>query len=130
MYRVIDYYSQSYKNIVLILMGDFNTHSNDKHFLAFYQSHDLYNLIKNKTCFKSPSGTCIDLIFTIKKPSFKNTCTIDTGVSDFHRMVFTQLKLTFQKLPPKTISYCDYKHFKGWLLKNTNLIRVYIGLNC
>ena len=106
---VTDYYSQSYKNIVS--MGDFNTQPNDKNFQAFYQSHDLYNLIKNKTCFKSPSGTCIDLIFTNKKRSFKNTCAIDTGVSDFHRMVFTQLKLTLQKLLPKTIFYRDYKHF-------------------
>ena len=108
MSSVIDYYSQSYKNIVL--MGDFNTQPNDKNFQAIYQSHDLYNLIKNKTCFKSPSETCIDLIFTNKKRSFRNTCAIDTGVSDFHRMVFTQLKLTFQKLPPKTIFYRDYKH--------------------
>ena len=100
---VIDYYSQSYKNIVL--MGDFNTQPSDKHFQAFYQ------LIKNKACFKSLSGTCIDLLFTNKKRSFKNTCAIDTGVSDFHRTVFTQLKLTFQKLPPKTIFYRDYKHF-------------------
>ena len=38
-------------------------------------------------------------------------CTIDTGVIDFHGMIFTQLKLTFQKLPPKTIFYCDNKHF-------------------
>ena len=87
-------------------MGDFNTQPNDKNFQAFYQSHDLYNLIKNKTC-----GTCIDLIFTNKKRSFKNTCAIDIGVSDFHRMVFTQLKLTSQKLPPKTIFYRNYKHF-------------------
>ena len=57
MSSVIDYYSQSYKNIVL--MGDLNTQLNDQNFQAFYQSHDLYNLIKNKTCFKSPSGTCI-----------------------------------------------------------------------
>ena len=37
--------------------------------------------------------------------------TFDTGVSDFHRMIFTQLKLTFQKLPPKTIFFRDYENF-------------------
>ena len=41
MSSVIDYYSQSYKNIAL--MGDFNTQPNDKDFQAFYQSHDLHN---------------------------------------------------------------------------------------
>ena len=34
-----------------------------------------------------------------------------TGISDFHRMILTQLKLTFEKLPSKTITFRDYKHF-------------------
>ena len=81
-------------------MGDFNMRVTDNNFQAFYESHDLYNLIKRKTCFKSIEGTCIDLISTNQKYSFKNSCTIETGVSDFHRMVLTQFKITFQKLPP------------------------------
>ena len=36
---------------------------------------------------------------------------VETGISDFHRMILTQLKLTFEKLPPKTITFRDYKHF-------------------
>ena len=36
---------------------------------------------------------------------------METGISDFHRMILTQLKLTFEKLPPKTITFRDYKHF-------------------
>ena len=55
-------------------------------------------------------GTCIDLILTNKKHSFKNTSVIDTGLSDFHRMIFTQMKLTFEKLPPRTISFRDFKN--------------------
>ena len=31
---------------------------------------------------------------------------VETGISDFHRMI-----LTFEKLPPKTITFRDYKHF-------------------
>ena len=42
-------------------MGDFNTRPDDKYFRAFYEGHALFNLIKDKTCFKSASGTCIDL---------------------------------------------------------------------
>ena len=109
MSKVIDFYSQTYKNI--ILMGDFNTRPDDKNFRAFYEGHDLFNLIKDKTCFKSASGTYKDLIFTNRKFCFKNTCTIDTGVSDFHRMIFTQLKFTFQNLLLKTIFFRDYKNF-------------------
>ena len=36
---------------------------------------------------------------------------IDTGVSDFDRMVLTQFKITFQKLPPRTISYRVFTNF-------------------
>ena len=53
--KVIDFYSRTYTNI--ILMGDFNTRPDDKNFRAFYEGHDLFNLIKDKTCFKSASGT-------------------------------------------------------------------------
>ena len=34
-------------------MGDFNTRADDKNFRAFYEGHDLFDLIKDKTCFKS-----------------------------------------------------------------------------
>ena len=47
--RLLDSYSLPYKNIVL--MGDFNMRVTDSNFKAFYESHDLYNLIKGKTCF-------------------------------------------------------------------------------
>ena len=92
-------------------MDDFNTRPADKNFRAFYEGHDLFNLIKDKNCFKSASRTCIDLIFTNRKLCFKITYTIDSGISDFHRMTFTQLKLTFEKLPLKTIVFRDYKTF-------------------
>ena len=37
--------------------------------------------------------------------------TIQTGISDFHKMTLTQMKLRYNKLPPKTIIYKDYKSF-------------------
>ena len=62
-------------------MGDFNTLADDKNFHAFYEGHDLFDLIKDKTCFKFASGTCTDLIFTNRKFCFKSTCIIDTDVT-------------------------------------------------
>ena len=106
--NVIDYYLQKYQNIVLV--GDFNIEPADKKFNAFFKLR-VFNLIKSKTCFKSSSGTCIDLILTNKKHSFKSTSVIATGLNDFHRMIFTQMKLTFEKLPPRTISFLDFKDF-------------------
>ena len=40
-----------------------------------------------------------DALFFLMKFSFKNSCTIETGVSDFHRIVLTQFKITFQNCP-------------------------------
>ena len=55
MSNVIDYYLQKYQTIVLI--GDFNIEPADKKFKAFCESHEFYNLIKSKTCFRSGSST-------------------------------------------------------------------------
>ena len=43
--------------------------------------------------------------------SFENSCPIETGLSDFHRMVVTVMKAYFQKQKPKVLTYRDYKHF-------------------
>ena len=43
--------------------------------------------------------------------SFQNSYAIETGLSDFHKMIVTILKIYFQKKEPKIIQYRDYKHF-------------------
>ena len=35
----------------------------------------------------------------------------ETGFSDFHHMIYTVLKTTYNKIPPKTIKYRSYKKF-------------------
>ena len=65
-------------------MGDFNNMQTDNsNFRTFYESHEFYNLVKSKTGFESNNDTCIDLILTNQKYSFKNICSIETGVSGF-----------------------------------------------
>ena len=49
MLGLIDFYSQSNRNIVI--MGDFNMQTDNSNFRTFYGSHELYYLVKNKTCF-------------------------------------------------------------------------------
>ncbi len=41
----------------------------------------------------------------------QNTTTIETGLSDFHKMIVTVLKTTFQKQGPSIINYRCYKNF-------------------
>ena len=73
-------------------------------------SNALYNLIKVDTSFKC-KGTCIDLVLTSRKYSFKNSNTFGTGLSDHHHMIYTMLKPTFEKAEPIKLKYRDYKNF-------------------
>ena len=80
----------------------------------FCNSYILNSLIKHPTRFKNPENPiCIDLILNNKPRSLQITCIIETGLSDFHRMVFSVLKTHFRKLPPKVVTYRDFKKFEN-----------------
>ena len=38
-------------------------------------------------------------------------CTYLTGISDFHKMTITEMKVIFKKQKPKIILYHNYKNF-------------------
>ena len=68
----------------------------------FCSSYTLNSLIKQPTCFKNQENpSCIDLILTNKPRSLESTCVIETGLSEFHRMTVSLLKMHIRKLPPK-----------------------------
>ena len=81
---------------------------------VFCSSYGLHSLIKHPTCYQNPENpSCIDLILTNKVKSFQSTCVMETGLSDFRRMIISVLKIRFRKLPPKVISYRDFKNFEN-----------------
>ena len=64
------------------------------------------------TCYKNPDkSTCIDLILTNCLGSFQNFSVIETGLSDFHKMIVTVIKTTYRKIEPRVINYRNYKSF-------------------
>ena len=71
----------------------------------------LYNLIKGKTCFKSVSGSSIDVMLTNRRKMFMKSTTITTGLSDHHQLILSCFRSKFTKLPPKYIYYREYKKF-------------------
>ena len=82
----------------LILIGDFNSEMEEEKMKDFCETYNLQNLIKEPTCFKSAENpTSIDVILTNKSNSFINTSTLETGLSDNHKMVTTVLKTHFNK---------------------------------
>jgi hypothetical protein len=107
--NIIDHY-KSYTN--LLIGGDINMTVSDKKLASFIEEHNLYSLINEPTCFKSQTNpSCIDLFLTNRKHSFQNSKAFCTGYSDFHKMIYTMLKLSYVKMPPKKINYRCYKNF-------------------
>ena len=77
-------------------------------------------MVKKPTCFKNPAKpTCIDLIITNKPGMFRNAKTYETGLSDFHKLVVSIMKLSSKKRPPRVIKCRDYKNFSNMHFKNS-----------
>ena len=106
----IDHYMPKYDN--LILLGDFNIEMRENLMKDFCDTYDLINLIKDPTCFKNPlNPSIIDLVLTNRSRSFQNSQTIETGLSDYHKLTVTVMRTFFPKQVPTIITYRDYKHF-------------------
>ena len=103
-------YYGNYKNVAFL--GDFNAGIEETTMKSFCESYNLTSLIKQPTCFKNPEKpSCIDLTLTNRPKSFQTTCVIETGLSDFHRMTVSVLKMHFRKPPPRIISYRDFSNY-------------------
>ena len=82
----IDIYASKYDR--LILLGDFNAGIEETSLKLFCDLYNLTSMINKPTCYKnSENPSCIDLILTNSPRFFQNSCTIETGLSDFHKMM-------------------------------------------
>ena len=72
---------------------------------------NLESLINSLTCFEPGKLRCIDLILTNKKSLFKNSKTLEVGISDHRHLILTPLRLQYIQGNPKTKFYRDYKSF-------------------
>ena len=72
--------------------------------------------------------SCVDLILTNRPRSFQNSCTFETGLSDFLKMTLTVLKSSFAKQKPRILNYRNYKFFNNTLFRDQVLNKL-INLN-
>ena len=92
--KVIDKFMGKYDNI--ILLGDFNVAIWDDTMNDFCQMYRLVNLINEPTHYKNAKNpSSIDMILTNPKSCFHDSITIETGLSDHHKMTLTVLKTFF-----------------------------------
>ena len=59
----------------------------------------------------------MDLFLTNCPRCFQDTSTIETRISDFHKLVVTMLKIFYKKQKPKIIQCRNYKTFNEQLFK-------------
>ncbi len=112
----LDTFTRNYDNFLLI--GDFNMGTTEEKMKEFCNIYNLKNLIKEPTCFKNVlNPSSIDVILTNRINSFQNSCTLETGLSDHHKMTITILKTYFKKLKPSIVKYRCYKDFEALTFK-------------
>ena len=59
---------------------------------------------------KNPNNPfCIDLFLTNRPKYFQSTMTMETGISDFHKMVITVLNFFYRKQEPKIVYQRNHK---------------------
>ena len=84
----INFYSKTYEN--LIILDDFYAEISDSGMESFCTINNLKCIIKEPTCYKNPDNpTCIDLILTNFPKNIQELSTLETGLSDFHKIVLT-----------------------------------------
>ena len=87
--KTINEFSTKYDNI--LLMGDFNLTTENKHLEELLSLFNLKSLISSPTCFQSINPICIDLILTNQEDLFSNSKTCEVGISDHHHLVSAML---------------------------------------
>ena len=108
----LQYYSSKYENF--IVLDDFNAEMSNPHMSEFCALYNLTNLIKEPTCYKNvDKSTSIDIILTNDARCFQHYGIHETGLSDFHKLTCTVLKMFYAKQKPRIIKYRDYKNFNN-----------------
>ena len=96
-----------------LFLGNFNVWVDEEtmtnwQFLILKKSHQT---TKRLLSLEDPS--CINMILSIYSQSFQSTYVIETGLSNFHRVTFSVLKMHSRKLSLKMISYRDFRKFEN-----------------
>ena len=115
--KVLDIFLHKYDHILLI--GDFNSEISESLIHDFCNAYNLESLSNTPTCFKNPENpSCIDRLLTNSKNNFDEAVVLESGISDFHKLVVSLLKSYFKKEDPKFIIHRDYKYFDNKMFSN------------
>ena len=93
-------------------MGDFNAEVSETSFSSFCELSEVKGIINQSTCCKNPTNpSCIDLFLTNSINSFQKSTVVETGLSDFHRLIVSVIKSYSPKRTPDIVPYRKYTNF-------------------
>ena len=102
----------NYENFFLIT--NLNVERHNGFLQEFCDLYNVKNLIKVPTCFKNLDfPTNIRAMSTTSYGRFHNQCVIETGLSDFRKIIVTVMQTYFQRKEPKIIQYWGYSKFSA-----------------
>ena len=110
-----------------LLCCTYNPNRNiSNHLDLLKRSLDLYSAeYEHFIIVKNPENpSCINLILTNNPNSFQNSGVIESDLSDFHKMTFTVMKTTFEKLKPNIIHYRDYRKLSNYKFRENLISRL------
>ena len=121
----LEYYSSKYENF--IVLDDFNAEMSNPHMSEFCALY-VTNLIKEPTCYKNVDmPTSIDHILTNHARCFQHPGIYETGLSDFHKLTFTVLKMFYAKQKPLMITDRDHKNFNNITFRMDLLKEIFLS---
>ena len=109
--NILDKSSSKYDSI--IVMGDINIDTTEAKQAKLANvllkelciTYDLSNVVIESTCITYTYENSIDVILTNRKQNFLLTKAVETGLSDFHKMVTTFMRNTYSRQEPIKIYY-------------------------
>ena len=80
------------------------------HFPMNFAMFIIVQILSKNQCFKNPyNPSGINLLLTNRSKCFQGTMTMETGISDFHKIVATVLKIVYKKQKLKIVDYRNYE---------------------
>ena len=105
----LDNYSSKYD---FILLSDLNLEQTESTVRDLCEVYSCKNLNKDNTYFRNVlKPSCIDLMIRNRPKSFQNFVAVKTGLSDFHIMTLTVMKVFYKKQKTNIVTYRNYKRF-------------------
>ena len=101
-------YLEHYDN--LLILGDLKSELKENCWNDFSNSNNLKSFNKETTCLKNPNNALCTNLYLPNRPGYlQNNFTIETVISDFNKLVATEIQMFHKKQKPKLFNYKTFK---------------------